>query len=285
MAVKKGGLKEGRGFESLFEDNAAPEKQTTELRISQIVPNRDQPRKNFDEQALAELSDSIRKHGLIQPLLVRPMDDGSYQIVAGERRWRASRMAGLERVPVVIREMNDNETMEIALIENLQREDLNPIEEALGYKTLMETFGMTQEQVASRVGKSRPAVANALRLLALGEDELKALENGEISSGHARTLLSLPQGEIRAQALALAKSGASVRELENISKMQKPGIVMKRPRIKNKVYIEAEAALAEQIGRKVKITGNGKSGILQIEFFSDEDLFDLAEKLAGNKNG
>lgn len=285
MAVKKGGLKEGRGFESLFEDNAAPEKQTTELRISQIVPNRDQPRKNFDEQALAELSDSIRKHGLIQPLLVRPMDDGSYQIVAGERRWRASRMAGLERVPVVIREMNDNETIEIALIENLQREDLNPIEEALGYKTLMETFGMTQEQVASRVGKSRPAVANALRLLALGEDELKALENGEISSGHARTLLSLPQGEIREQALALAKSGASVRELENISKMQKPGIVMKRPRIKNKVYIEAEAALAEQIGRKVKITGNGKSGILQIEFFSDEDLFDLAEKLAGNKNG
>lgn len=285
MAVKKGGLKEGRGFESLFEDNAAPEKQTTELRISQIVPNRDQPRKNFDEQALAELSDSIRKHGLIQPLLVRPMDDGSYQIVAGERRWRASRMAGLERVPVVIREMNDNETMEIALIENLQREDLNPIEEALGYKTLMETFGMTQEQVASRVGKSRPAVANALRLLALGEDELKALENGEISSGHARTLLSLPRGEIREQALALAKSGASVRELENISKMQKPGIVMKRPRIKNKVYIEAEAALAEQIGRKVKITGNGKSGILQIEFFSDEDLFDLAEKLAGNKNG
>lgn len=284
MAVKRGGLKEGRGFESLFEDNAAPEKQATELRLSQIVPNRDQPRKSFDEQALAELSDSIRKHGLIQPLLVRPMDDGSYQIVAGERRWRASRMAGLDKVPVVIREMNDNETMEIALIENLQREDLNPIEEALGYKTLMETFGMTQEQVASRVGKSRPAVANALRLLALNENELKALENGEISSGHARTLLSLPLGEIRDQALELAKGGASVRELENISKLQKPGIVMKRPRIKHKAYIETEAALAEQIGRKVKITGNGKTGILQIEFFSDEDLFDLAQKIAGESN-
>lgn len=284
MAVKKGGLKEGRGFESLFEDNSAPEKQTTELRLSQIVPNRDQPRKNFDDEALTELSDSIRKHGLIQPLLVRPLDDGSYQIVAGERRWRASRIAGLERVPVVIRELNDSETMEIALIENLQREDLNPIEEALGYKTLMDTFGMTQEQVASRVGKSRPAVANALRLLALEENELKALENGEISSGHARTLLSLPQGEVREQALELAKGGASVRELENISKMQKPGIVMKRPRIKNKTYVETEAALAEQIGRKVKITGNGKTGVLQIEFFSDEDLFDLAGKLAGKND-
>ena len=148
----------------------------------------------------------------------------------------------------------------------------------------METFGMTQEQVASRVGKSRPAVANALRLLALNENELKALENGEISSGHARTLLSLPLGEIRDQALELAKGGASVRELENISKLQKPGIVMKRPRIKNKAYIETEAALAEQIGRKVKITGNGKTGILQIEFFSDEDLFDLAQKIAGESN-
>lgn len=284
MAFKKGGLAEGQGFESLFADNSTPVKQTTELRLSQIVPNRDQPRKTFDEQALNELSDSIKKHGLIQPLLVKPLSTGGYQIIAGERRWRACRLAGLEKVPVIIRELDNAETMEIALIENLQREDLNPVEEALGYKTLIETFSMTQEQVASRVGKSRPAVANALRLLALGEDELTALKNGEITQGHARTLLSLPEGDIRKEALLLAKGGASVRELENISKLQKPGITVRRPRVKNKIYVETEAALAAQIGRKVKISGNGKTGTLQIEFFSDDDLFDLAKKLAGNNN-
>lgn len=280
MATKKGGL--GRGFDSLFAENSVDAKQTTELRLSQIVPNRDQPRKVFDDEALHELTDSISKHGLIQPLLVRPMDDGTYQIVAGERRWRASRLAGLEKVPVVIREMSDNEAMELALIENLQREDLNPIEEAAGYKTLMDTFGMTQEQVSARVGKSRPAIANALRLLLLSDEESAALQNGEITAGHARTLLSIPDKDVREQAFLLAKSGASVRELERIAKQQKPGITVKRPRIKNKTYIETEAALAEQIGRRVKITGNGKSGILQIEFFSDEDLFDIAGKLAAD---
>ena len=142
MAIKKGGL--GRGIDSLFEENAVDARQTSELRPSQIVPNRDQPRKDFDAEALKELSDSIKKHGLIQPLLVRPLDDGSYQIVAGERRWRASRMAGLEKIPVVIKELSDDETMQLALIENLQREDLNPVEEALGYKKLMDTLGLTQ---------------------------------------------------------------------------------------------------------------------------------------------
>jgi ParB family chromosome partitioning protein len=190
-------------------------------------------------------------------------------------------LAGLDKVPVVIREMNDSETMEIALIENLQREDLNPIEEAAGYKTLMESFGLTQEQVASRVGKSRPAVANALRLLALSDEESSALQNGEITSGHARALLAISDSEIRKQALIMAKSGASVRDIEQIAKQQKPGITVKRPRIKNKIYVETEMALARQIGRKVKITGNGKSGVLQVEFFSDEDLFDIAERLAG----
>lgn len=284
MAFKKGGLAEGQGFESLFADNSAPQKQTLELRLSQIVPNRDQPRKIFDEQALNELADSISKHGLIQPLLVKPLEDGSYQIVAGERRWRASRLAGLEKVPVVIKELDDAETMEIALIENLQREDLNPVEEAMGYKALMDAFSLTQDQIASKVGKSRPAIANSLRLLALEEDELTALQNGEITQGHARTLLSLPKGQIREEALRLAKNGASVRELENISKMQKPGITVKRHRVKNKIYVETEAALAQQIGRKVKISGNGKVGTLQIEFFSDEDLFDLAAKLTGSND-
>lgn len=281
MAVKKGGL--GRGFDSLFSENAVDSKSTQELRLSQIVPNRDQPRKVFDDDALRQLADNISKHGLIQPLLVRMLDDGSYQIVAGERRWRASRLAGLEKVPVVIKDLNDSETMELALIENLQREDLNPIEEAEGYKTLMETYSMTQEQVSTQVGKSRSAIANALRLLALTSEEKESLQNGEITSGHARALLSIPDSKLRSQAFELAKNGASVRDIERISKQQSVGIIMKKPSIKNKAYIETEAALAEKIGRKVKITGNGKSGTLRIEFFSDEDLFDIANKLAGDK--
>lgn len=281
MAIKKGGL--GRGIDSLFEENAVDARQTSELRPSQIVPNRDQPRKDFDAEALKELSDSIKEHGLIQPLLVRPLDDGSYQIVAGERRWRASRMAGLEKIPVVIKDLSDDETMQLALIENLQREDLNPVEEALGYKKLMDTLGLTQEQAAAKVGKSRPAVANALRLLALDSDETEALKNGEISSGHARALLSLPKGELRHQALELAKSGASVRDIEGIAKQQKPGISVKKPKVKNKIYVETEAALSAQTGRRVKISGNGKSGVIQIEFFGDDDLFCIASRLAGDK--
>ncbi len=281
MAVKKGGL--GRGMDSLFTENTVETKQAVELRLSQIVPNRDQPRKVFDDTALRELSESIKMHGLIQPLLVRPMSDGSYQIVAGERRWRASRLAGLEKVPVVIKEMADSEVCELALIENLQREDLNPIEEAEGYKTLMDTYSLTQEQVAERVGKSRSAVANALRLIGLNSAEKEALQKGEITAGHARALLSIPDKDLRRQAFELAKTGASVREIERISKQQAVGITMKKPRIKNKTYVETEAALAEQIGRKVKISGNGKSGTLQIEFFSDDDLFDLAKKIAGEK--
>lgn len=280
MAIKKGGL--GRGIDSLFEENAVDARQTSELRPSQIVPNRDQPRKDFDAEALKELSDSIKEHGLIQPLLVRPLDDGSYQIVAGERRWRASRMAGLEKIPVVIKELSDDETMQLALIENLQREDLNPVEEALGYKKLMDTLGLTQEQAAAKVGKSRPAVANALRLLALDSDETEALKNGEISSGHARALLSLPKGELRHQALELAKSGASVRDIEGIAKQQKPGISVKKPKVKNKIYVETEAALSSQTGRRVKISGNGKTGVIQIEFFGDDDLFYIASRLAGD---
>lgn len=280
MAIKKGGL--GRGIDSLFEENAVDARQTSELRPSQIVPNRDQPRKDFDAEALKELSDSIKGHGLIQPLLVRPLDDGSYQIVAGERRWRASRMAGLEKIPVVIKELSDDETMQLALIENLQREDLNPVEEALGYKKLMDTLGLTQEQAAAKVGKSRPAVANALRLLALDSDETEALKNGEISSGHARALLSLPKGELRHQALELAKSGASVRDIEGIAKQQKPGISVKKPKVKNKIYVETEAALSSQTGRRVKISGNGKTGVIQIEFFGDDDLFYIASRLAGD---
>ncbi len=272
MAIKKG---LGRGFDSIIDENTVETKQTIELRLSQIVPNREQPRKRFDDAALRELADSISKHGLIQPLLVRPLNNGNYQIVAGERRWRASRLAGLETIPVVIKDLSDNEACELALIENLQREDLNPIEEALGYKQLMDSFDMTQEQIATRVGKSRPAIANALRLLALNKDEIAALEKGDISSGHARALLAIPDQKLRYQAFEMAKNGASVREIENISKHQSPGIVMKKPRLKTKAYIETEIALSQQVGRKVKINGKGKGGTLQIEFFDEDDLFDL----------
>ena len=281
MAKKIGGL--NRGLEALFDDNSVDAEKPTELRLSQIVPNRDQPRKHFDDDALRELSESIKAHGLIQPLLVRPNDDRTYTIVAGERRWRASRLAGLDKVPVIIREMTTLEMTELALIENLQREDLNPIEEAAGYKQLMETYGFTQEKVAERVGKSRPAVANALRLLSLLPEETEALKNGQITGGHARALLSLPVGEIRQEALRLAISGASVREIENLSKQQKPGITVKRPRIRNKFYVETEVAIAATMGRRVKINGNGRSGTIQLEFFDDEDLKKIACLLTENK--
>ena len=197
MAAKKGGL--GRGLDALFADNSIEEIASTsavKLKIMDIEPNRDQPRKIFDEDALAELADSIAKHGVIQPLLVRPMPDGSYQLVAGERRWRASRMAGLTEVPVVIKELSDDEAMALALIENLQREDLNAIEEAQGIKALMDTLSLTQDEAAERVGKSRPAVANALRLLKLPDSVIALVSDGKLSPGHARALLGFKDEQI-----------------------------------------------------------------------------------------
>ena len=210
MAVKSRGL--GRGLDSLMDENSA-DSAVTEVMLSQIEPNRDQPRKDFDEEALRELSDSIRKHGLLQPILVRTKPNGGYEIIAGERRWRACRMAELRTVPVVIREMDEREVMEVALIENLQREDLNPIEEALGYRSLMVSFNLTQEQVAEAMGKSRPAVANILRLLELTPEEQESLKKGKLSAGAARVLLSAPKGsELRATLYRLALAGASVTE-------------------------------------------------------------------------
>ena len=189
MAKAKGGL--GKGLEALFADNSTDSGAVSSLAVSEIEPNRGQPRRHFDEAALAELADSIRQYGVLQPLVVRPMESGGYQLVAGERRWRAARMAGLSQVPVVIRELSDSETMELALIENLQREDLNPIEEAAGYRELMETFGLTQEQVSERVGKSRPVITNAMRLLGLPDAVRALVSQGELSAGHARALLGL----------------------------------------------------------------------------------------------
>ena len=280
MAKKFGGL--GKGLDVLFSQNTLEDGvSTVTLPLDEIVPNRDQPRKQFDDEALADLSASIAQHGVLQPLLVRPMPDGSYQLVAGERRWRASRMAGLTEVPVVIREMNEQEAAELALIENLQREDLNPMEEAVGYRTLMENYGMTQEQAAQVVNKSRPAVSNALRLLQLPEEVTELVSAGTLSAGHARTVLAFEgaEAQIAVAKQAVAK-GLSVRELERMAKAAKRAPRTVKPAARDSFYDEVELALRENLGRQVKVTATPKGGVLQVEFFDPEDLRALANKLA-----
>ncbi|MGN1117291.1 MAG: ParB/RepB/Spo0J family partition protein [Acutalibacteraceae bacterium] len=284
MAAKKGGL--GRGLDALFADNSLEEISATsavKLKINEIEPNRDQPRKEFDETALSELADSIAQHGIIQPLLVRPLSDGAYQLVAGERRWRAARLAGLSEVPVVIRELSDSEAMEIALIENLQREDLNPIEEAQGLKLLIDTYGLTQEECADRVGKSRPAIANSLRLLGLSEYILDLVKDGTISSGHARALLPLgDEQKMHDLAQEIISKELSVRETERAVKLLLKGTskVEKRPKKRDKYYDEVELALSQAMGRKIKVLpGKGQRGTLEIEFFSKDDLRKIAKSL------
>ena len=283
MAAKKSGL--GRGLDSLFSENATDNEGAVTVNLNDIEPNRNQPRKDFDEGALAELADSISKHGLIQPIVVRPTMDGRYMIIAGERRWRACRMAGLQTVPVMIKDTDDKTLMELALIENLQREDLNAVEEALGYKALIEEFNLTQEEVANRMGKSRSAVTNALRLLSLTDAELEALRRGTISAGHARALLSCDDVELRQKMLIAAADGASVRELERMAaSAKKSGGKTAKTEAKPKpnFYNEVELSLKNEMGRKVYIkpTGKGK-GTLTIEFYSDEELSEFAKKLAG----
>lgn len=281
MAKKFGGL--GKGLNAIFIENDSEDNGgSVTLKISEIEPNREQPRKEFDEKALSELAESISKHGLLQPLLVRPLTLGGYQIVAGERRYRACRMAGLTEVPVIIRELGESETMELALIENLQREDLTPLEEALGYKVLMDEHGFSQEEVAQSVGKSRPAVANALRLLKLPESISEYLKDGRISAGHARALLTLEDEELMKElAEEIVNKDLSVRQVEKICK-QKPK-APKEEKIEKKpsFYSMVELALNESLGRKIKISkSKGKEGgVIQIEFYSDEELTELSNKL------
>ena len=279
---KKAGL--GKGLDALFIDNSTEENGDKLININDIEPNRDQPRKNFDEEALKELADSIALHGVIQPLLVRPLSDGGYQLIAGERRWRASRMAGLTQVPVVVREMTDEESMELALIENLQREDLNPIEEAEGFKLLMDTYSFTQEQAAKKVGKSRPAVANALRLLSLPETVLDMVKQGIISSGHARTLIPLTDEKLIIKlAEEISQKELSVRETERIVKtLLKPkNEIVKKKSKRDPYYDECEIAIREELGRKAKINvSRGNKGSIEIEFFSKEDLQSILEALS-----
>lgn len=287
--VKKGGL--GKGLDALFVDNDTGDTNSVTLRISEIEPNQEQPRKQFDEEALAELADSIRQHGVIQPLLVRPLENGMYQLVAGERRWRASRMAGLTEVPVVIKELSEAEAMELALIENLQRQDLNPIEEALGFQQLMNRYSMTQEQVAGRVGKSRPAVANALRLLNLPQQVVHMVQAGEVSPGHARALLKLEDEEqILEIAKKIQKGRYSVRDVEKITKRKleepKTAQLPEKERIPteqdwiNNFYKEMELAMEAELGRKISVVVKGKDrGTFSIDFLSKEDLMDIAARL------
>lgn len=284
MAAKKGGL--GRGLDALFADNSIEEIASTsavKLKIMDIEPNRDQPRKIFDEDALAELADSIAKHGVIQPLLVRPMPDGSYQLVAGERRWRASRMAGLTEVPVVIKELSDDEAMALALIENLQREDLNAIEEAQGIKALMDTLSLTQDEAAERVGKSRPAVANALRLLKLPDSVIALVSDGKLSPGHARALLGFKdEQDIIETADLIIEKGLTVRDVEKLVKKRNKEPRAEKPAARRASYYdEVELALTDFLGRKVKVgTKPGKeSGVLEIDFFDKDDLTRLADAL------
>lgn len=284
MAAKKGGL--GRGLDALFADNSIEEIASTsavKLKIMDIEPNRDQPRKIFDEDALAELADSIAKHGVIQPLLVRPMPDGSYQLVAGERRWRASRMAGLTEVPVVIKELSDDEAMALALIENLQREDLNAIEEAQGIKALMDTLSLTQDEAAERVGKSRPAVANALRLLKLPDGVIALVSDGKLSPGHARALLGFKdEQDIIETADLIIEKGLTVRDVEKLVKKRNKEPKAEKPAARRASYYdEVELALTDFLGRKVKVgTKPGKeSGVLEIDFFDKDDLTRLADAL------
>jgi ParB family chromosome partitioning protein len=285
VAKAKGGL--GKGLDALFVDNNTDAASTSVLAVSDIEPNRDQPRKQFDPAALADLADSIREYGVLQPLVVRPMTDGSYQLVAGERRWRAARMAGLSEVPVVVRELSDVQTMELALIENLQREDLNVIEEASGYKELMEKFGFTQEQVSARVGKSRPVVTNALRLLNLPSEVRAMVESGQISAGHARALLAFDDDSaIRMVAKEILKKGLSVRQVEALAKKSRQE--KKAPRQQsawdNSYFAEVQLALCQCLSRKVKVEGEGNKGRLVIEFYDEDDLRQIAAVLEKCEN-
>ncbi len=282
MAAKKGGL--GRGLSSLFEETASfaqdDKDQVSSLRLAEIMPDKNQPRKHFDETALNELATSILEHGVLQPIVVRPVAPSGYSIIAGERRWRAARIAGLTEIPAIVRQLTDAQAMEIALIENLQREDLDPVEEAMGYRQLMDRCGYTQEAAAAKLGRSRSAVANSLRLLNLSEKTLELLRSGELSAGHAKAVLSLDSRAKQDEAAAyIAEKGLSVREAEALCKS-----LAKEPRRKQEIFrpafpSEVELSLAERLGTEVKVQYKDGKGSLQVHFYSDEQLKEFANLL------
>ena len=283
MASKKG---LGQGVDALFGGTLLEEPPVQNspyqlLPLHKVEPNPEQPRQDFDPEELQALADSIATHGIVQPLTVREVSGGYYQIIAGERRWRAARLAGLTEVPAVIIEADDKKTMELALIENLQRQDLNPVEEALGYRTLMEQYGMTQEETASRVGKSRPAVANALRLLALPLPVLEMIRSGALSAGHARAVLSLKDQKMQLEAARkISNLGLSVRQAELLCKN-----MCKDPAPKQETFFvvdyvkECEKNLSKHLGRGVKIVNGKKKGRFELEFYGQEDLQVLLDAL------
>lgn len=285
MAPKKNGL--GRGIDSLMLDNSLEETagaQPVKLNLMDIEPNKEQARKQFDESALAELAESIAEHGVLQPLLVRPLIGGGYQLIAGERRWRASRMAGLSQVPVIIKELSDKEAAVISLIENLQREDLNPVEEAMGFASLIKDFELTQEEAAQKVGKSRPAVANALRLLKLPKKVLDMVRENKLSAGHARTLAAIDDEKtVIAAANLIVEKGLSVREAEKLVKTLTAEKKNKPAKASRNVFFdEVEISLNKSLGRKAKVITKGKkeSGTLEIDFYDKDDLARIAAALS-----
>ena len=281
MASQKG---LGRGMGALlgdFDDTPVADSPYKLLPIHRVEPNPGQPRQDFDDEELQALSDSIATHGIVQPLTVREIREGYYQIVAGERRWRAARLAGLAEVPVVVIEADDRKTMELALIENLQRQDLNPVEEALGYQALMEEYGLKQEEAAARVGKSRPAVANALRLLNLNPQVLEMVRKGELSAGHARAVLQLKTDREQLQAAQkIANLGLSVRQAELLCKN-----MTKEPPAKQETFFavdyvaECEKTLSKKLGRGVKIVNGKRKGRFELDFYGPEDLQILLDAL------
>lgn len=284
MAVKKGGL--GRGLDSLFADTgsgiASEEKAgSISLPLREIEPDKEQPRKSFEDEALRELSKSIQEHGVLQPIVVRPIPAGGYKIIAGERRWRAARLAGLTEIPVLIKDVTDEQAMELALIENLQREDLDPVEEALGYKNLMERCGLTQEQAAEKLARSRSAVANSLRLLNLPEDVLDMLKSGALSTGHAKAILSLPDAALQSQAAAqVLEEKMNVRQTESLcKKLHKQPKTKTPPAQRPSFAAEVEISLREVLGTEVKVSYKEGRGSLNVGFYSDGQLKEFANLL------
>ena len=287
MASKQKGL--GRGLGALIDDFSVPaaQEQITALPLQKIEPNPKQPRRTFDPEALQSLADSIAEHGVVQPLAVRDAGNGYYQIIAGERRWRAARLAGLTELPVVVLDADDRTVIELALIENLQRQDLNPMEEAEGYRVLIEEYGLTQEQAAARVGKSRPAVTNALRLLALPDEVRAMVEEGTLSAGHARAVLTLNSQRLqKAAAQKIIALRLSVRQAEAMCKRmaaeEKPKKV--KPALTVDYVGECEKALTKQLGRKVRIVSGKRKGRFELEFYGQDDLQRLYELLLAIEN-
>jgi ParB family chromosome partitioning protein len=276
----------GRGLDALipgapkpaFAEVATTVEPERQVAIDRIRPNPRQPRADFDEAALNELAASVRAQGILQPLLVRPDGDGGYELVAGERRLRAARLAGLREVPIVVRDVSDRESLELALIENIQRDDLSPLEEAAAYQRLLDDFGHTQEEIAARVGKSRPAIANALRLLRLPEPIKRELARGRLTAGHARVLLSLDtaDAQLRAARQILARQ-LSVRDTEKLATARRDGDARRAPRDPHRAALERELAAA--LGTRVRIVPRGRGGRIEIEYYSNEELQGLAGRL------